>query len=108
MSTPNETSPWQRSGEPASLGDPHGLVTLVEGQAFCVCSRTGDIGIGSPQGIFFADTRLISVADLRIDGLPLEPLAVARLAGFAADFVARTRPAMGTDRPLLVVRRRRS
>jgi glycogen debranching enzyme len=107
VNTPNETSPWQRTGEPASLGDPHGLVTLVEGQAFCLCSRTGDIGTGSPQGVFFADTRLVSSADLRIDGLPLEPLAVARIAGFAADFVARTRPAEGMPHPPLIVRRRR-
>src|SRR5205807_613821 len=45
--------PWIFAGESPSLGQPGGTVTLVEGSAFCISGRSGDVFPGSPQGLFF-------------------------------------------------------
>jgi len=51
--------PWTTSAS-ASLGGADGIVTLVEGSAFCISSRTGEIDPVHPQGLFFRDTRFLS------------------------------------------------
>ncbi len=50
--------PWTTSAS-ASIGA-DGIVTLVEGSAFCISSRSGEIDPARPQGLFFRDTRFIS------------------------------------------------
>ena len=91
--------PWNVAGESAALGSPGSTITLVEGSAFCISDGNGDIRPGSPQGLFFRDTRLVSVLQLRVNGAPPEPLAGTSTDPFAAVFVARSGD-------LLVLRRR--
>jgi glycogen debranching enzyme len=100
-------SPWVLATEPTSLGDPTNLVTLVDGQTFCLSGRSGDLGANPSHGVFFADMRVLSEARLTVDGSPLEPLAVSPNGSDAVSFVGRSVLAPGTDRRLLVIRRRR-
>ncbi|MGH9069466.1 MAG: amylo-alpha-1,6-glucosidase [Acidimicrobiales bacterium] len=101
------TDGWAYGGAPPTPTDASGTVTLVEGVTFCICDRAGDIGHGDEEGLFFQDTRFLSRFELEVDGRRLDPLAVHRLAPYAAEFVARRPPRAGTaDSTLLVVRRR--
>lgn len=108
MSEPNP-SPWVLANEPTSLGDPTNLVTLVDGQTFCLSGRSGDLGGNRAHGVFFADRRVLATQRLTVDGAPLEPLAVSLTGATQATFVGRSLPPAGapSGRRLLVLRRRR-
>ncbi|MFI6817880.1 glycogen debranching N-terminal domain-containing protein [Nonomuraea sp. NPDC050328] len=83
------------------------LVTLVEGDSFAVSTRNGDIVPGDAQGVYHADTRLISHWELRVDEAPVEALEVVAAAPYHATFVGRARPRPGAaESTLLVVRDR--
>jgi glycogen debranching enzyme len=98
---------WAFTGESVPLGQPGGTVTLVEGSAFCISGRSGDVQPGTPQGLIFRDTRFLSRLELRVNGQQPEPLCAAPLDPFSCTFVARTRPRAGrADSTLLVVRHR--
>ena len=95
------------AGGVASLGQPGGAVTLVEGSTFCISSTSGDIVAGTAQGLFFLDTRFLSFLELRVNGEPPEPLAAAPDEPFSGTFVSRARPRVGrADSTLMVFRRR--
>ncbi|GLV52330.1 amylo-alpha-1,6-glucosidase [Thermobispora bispora] len=99
------TNAWTFEGQPAALGDT--TVTLVEGTSFCVSTRTGDIVSGGAQGVYHADTRLLSRWELRIDDVPVEPLQVLSDQPYHARFIGRTQPRPGrAESTLLVVRDR--
>jgi glycogen debranching enzyme len=99
--------PWTFAGESAPLGQPGGTVTLVEGSAFAISGRSGDIVPGTPQGLFFRDTRFLSQLELRVNGQQPEPLAAETPEPFSAVFVSRTRPRPGqADSTLMVFRYR--
>src|SRR5437762_13518330 len=83
--------PWTYSSEVPHLGT-SGTVTLVEGSAFCISGRSGDMAPNSPQGVFFRDTRFLSRVELRVNGQLPEPLAAESLDPFSATFALRTRP----------------
>src|SRR5438445_9715831 len=101
------SDPWTFGGESASLGQAGGTVTLVEGPAFCISGRSGDMAPGSPQGLFFRDTRFLSRLELRVNGHLPEPLAAEAMDPFSATFVLRSRPRQGRpDSPLMVFRSR--
>ena len=91
--------PWNFDGESVPLRTPGGLVTLVQGSAFCLSRTSGDIAGGTPQGLFFRDVRILSTFSLRVNGRSPEALAATVTDPFSAAFVART----GT---LLVIRHR--
>jgi glycogen debranching enzyme len=91
--------PWNFAGESVALGAPGATITLVEGSAFCISDGSGDIRPGTPQGLFFRDTRLVSALSLRVNGAPPDALAGTSTDPFAAVFVARSAN-------LLVLRRR--
>ena len=98
--------PWTLSGD-----DTHhaaeGLVTLVEGSAFCISGRNGDVTPGTSQGLFFRDTRFLSGIDLQVNGHRPETLAAERTSPFSATFVMRSRPVAGrADSHLMVLRYR--
>jgi glycogen debranching enzyme len=96
---------WTFAGEPVRVGG--GTVTLLEGSSFCLCEPTGDISHGSPQGLFFRDTRILSAWQLRLDDEAVEPLAVMTEAPYRATFLGRGRPRAGlADSTLLVERQR--
>ena len=96
---------WVQESEPLTLGS--GAVTLVEGSSFCVCTPSGDIAPGGAHGVFFADTRVLSRWELRVDDEPVEPLAVVPHEPFRAMFVGRARPRPGRADSTLLVQRER-
>ncbi|MER6583154.1 glycogen debranching N-terminal domain-containing protein [Nonomuraea sp. NPDC001023] len=95
---------WTFEGQPGALGD---TVTLVEGGSFCVCQCGGDIVPGGAQGVYHADTRLLSRWMLRVDDHPVEPLQVIMGEPYHATFLGKARPRPGwAESTLLVVRDR--
>ncbi len=101
-----QPSPWVLATEPTSLGDPTGLITLVDGQTFCLSGRSGDFSTNPTHGVFFADMRVLSQARLLVGGVPVETLAVSVADASGATFVGRSVPAGQAEPRLLVVRRR--
>lgn len=101
-----QPSPWVLATEPTSLGDPSSLVTLVDGQTFCLSGRSGDFSSNPTHGVFFADMRVLSTARLLVGGSTLESLAVNIGDASSATFVGRSRPAAHQDARVLVIRRR--
>ncbi|MBI4936450.1 MAG: amylo-alpha-1,6-glucosidase [Actinobacteria bacterium] len=99
-------SPWVLAGEPTSLGDPSSLVTLVNGQTFCLSGRSGDFSANPAHGVFFADMRVLSMARLLVGGATVESLAVNLDDASSATFVGRSVPLLPTDPRVLVIRRR--
>ncbi|MGH9264134.1 MAG: amylo-alpha-1,6-glucosidase [Acidimicrobiales bacterium] len=100
------TDPWTVSGE-EPMGAPDGVVTLVQGSAFCISGRDGDVSPGTPQGLFFRDTRFLSGVDLHLNGHRPEVLAAERTGPFSATFVLRSQPHAGqADSSLMVLRYR--
>jgi glycogen debranching enzyme len=100
------TSPWTSSSS-ASLTSGGGIVTLVEGSAFCISGRSGNMHPHSPEGLFFRDTRFLSQVELRVNGQLPEPLAANTPDPFSGVFVSRDLPAPGrADSHLLVFRHR--
>src|SRR5437588_12456439 len=98
--------PWTYSGEVPMLGTA-GTVTLVEGSAFAISGRSGDMAPNLPQGFFFRDTRFLSRLGLLGNGQPPEALEAEPLDPFSATFALRTRPRPGrADSPLLLFRHR--
>src|ERR1700682_3843533 len=94
------SDPGAPAGERAPLGSADGTITLVEGSAFCISGRTGNLAPGGAQGLFFWDTRFLPRLEVRLNGAPPERLAPTVTDPFSAAFVARVGPT------LLVIRRR--
>jgi glycogen debranching enzyme len=101
------TDPWNFPGESPALPQSGGLVTLVQGSAFSISERTGDMLPGLPQGLFFRDTRFLSSFRITVNGQMPEALAADTTDPYAAAFVARIRPRPGVfDSTLMVFRHR--
>lgn len=99
--------PWASSAG-ASLGvRSGGTITLVEGSAFCISGRSGNIHPNDPEGLFFRDTRFLSRLELRVNDSEPEPLSAMPLDPFSASFVSRDQPAPGKADSHLVVFRNR-
>ena len=62
---------------------------------------------GSPQGVFFRDTRIISRWQVTLDGEPVETLAVLTQEPWRATFVGRAAPRPGRVESTLLLRRDR-
>ncbi len=101
-----QPSPWVLAGEPTSLGDPTGLITLVDGQTFCLSGRSGDFNTNPTHGVFFADMRVLSQARLLVGGVTVEPLTVSLTDASDCTFVGRSVAHHQADPRILVVRRR--
>ncbi|HKY76149.1 MAG TPA: glycogen debranching N-terminal domain-containing protein [Acidimicrobiia bacterium] len=99
------TSPWTPSANP-SLGA-GGTVTLVEGPAFCISGRTGNMHANFPEGLFYRDTRFLSEMELQVNGQVPEPLAATTTDPFSASFVLRDHPLRGRADAHLVIFRHR-
>ncbi|MGB6057464.1 MAG: glycogen debranching N-terminal domain-containing protein [Microthrixaceae bacterium] len=99
-------SPFDGSRKVASLAH-QGLITVLDGQSFCLSSRTGDIQRGEPQGLFVLDTRLVSYWRLLLNSKPIELLACGNEEPFSAVFLGRSYPPEGqADSDLVVFRHR--
>ena len=90
-----DASPYAGTTPVASLTRSPAGVTLVEGQAFCLSGRDGDISEDLPHGVFVLDTRVLSRWSLRLNGHAPEPLAVDVTEPYAATFVGRGHPSEG-------------
>ena len=101
-----QPSPWVLASEPTSLGDPTSMITLVDGQTFCLSGRSGDFSSNPTHGVFFADMRVLSQARLLVSGSPVESLAVTLSDASSATFVGRSQLTSPSEPRLLVVRRR--
>lgn len=101
------SDPWNFAGESPSLGRAAGVVTLVEGSAFAISGRSGDMVPGSAQGLFYRDSRFLSRWELKVNGAAAEPLSAITTDPFSAIFVSRRCPAAGqADSTLMVFRYR--
>ncbi|HWB72878.1 MAG TPA: glycogen debranching N-terminal domain-containing protein [Egibacteraceae bacterium] len=98
--------PWTTVAEPARLGQPEGVVTLVEGSSFAISDRSGDVRPGSAHGLFFLDTRFLSRLELTVDGHRPEVLGVSVSEPFAGTFVQQVRPERRGAGRLVIVRHR--
>jgi glycogen debranching enzyme len=98
--------PWTTTAS-ATLGGEGSVVTLVEGPAFAISQRSGDMLPGFPHGLFFRDTRLVSDLRLLVNGQAPEPLASTTVDPFSASFVLRDSPAPSKADSHLVVFRNR-
>src|SRR5262249_57623303 len=102
-----ESSPWENRLPAASVSGGPRQVTLVEGQTFCIAEASGDIHETAPLGLFYLDERILSRWQLRLNGHPLESLAVTTPEPFASMHVTRGEPAVGqADANVVVVRHR--
>jgi glycogen debranching enzyme len=82
-------------------------VTLVEGPAFCISGRTGNMHASFPEGLFYRDTRFLSEMELRVNSQVPEPLAATTTDPFSASFVLRDHPQRGRADSHLVIFRHR-
>jgi glycogen debranching enzyme len=98
--------PWTTSAS-ASLGAAGGTLTLVEGSAFCISARSGEIDPAHPQGLFFRDTRFLSEFRLELNGAAAESLGASTPDPFSAVMVLRGAPARDRVASHLTVVRRR-
>ncbi|MDT7757734.1 MAG: hypothetical protein QOH27_3632 [Mycobacterium sp.] len=99
---------WASGTGPPVTGD-DGDVTLLEGSTFCISAMSGDVHRDRPQGLFVADTRMLSCWRLAIDGAPVQNLATIEepTEPYRATFVGRTPPRQWlADSTMLVLRDR--
>ena len=86
------------------------MVSILDGSTFVVSDRRGDIEAAAdqPHGLFFRDTRFLSLWRLTLDGAPLEVLSTDQVDYFSSQFFLY--PATGTiyRNPYLSVIRQRS
>jgi len=101
------TTVWSSgAGPPAHAGGSAALI-LVEGSTFCVSASSGDILPDRAQGLFVADTRVVSTWQLQVNGAPVEHLTTIEDESYRATFVARTVPRLGLADSTLLVQRTR-
>jgi glycogen debranching enzyme len=97
--------PWTANA-PAAFGVGTGTITLVEGPAFCISERSGDVVPKVAQGLFFRDTRFLSTLRLLVNGHPPELLSAATTDPFSAVFVLRAPPEGQAEPHVMLLRRR--
>ena len=86
----------------------HDLVTCLQAPTVALSSADGQIRADGAQGVFAADLRVLSTAELTVDGAALEAISAALIGAHAADFVAVIRrPGGRTPDPTSWLRRRR-
>src|SRR6202167_2900667 len=101
------SDPWTYSGRVTVLDQASGVVTLVDESTFAISGLAGDMVVGSAQGLFVRDTRMLSRMELRVNGARPEALAAVTDNPFWATFVSRCRPRPGlSDSTLMVFRAR--
>lgn len=100
-------SPWTFSGPAPSWAATSEVVTLVDGNAFCISDQAGDITPGAVQGLFFHDIRMLSRWELYLDGRRMEGLSFVPADPFSGDFVSRLTSKENERDSALVVKRSR-
>jgi hypothetical protein len=89
-------------------GPDAGSVTILEGSSFCVSDSDGDIHPRLPHGLFVRDTRILSTWLTRINGHPVEPLAVESDLPYRTVLLGRlrTQDERASESSLVIERRR--
>ncbi len=101
------SDPWNFAGPVTQVAGSAGTVTLVDESTFAISDGAGDMTVGSAQGLFFRDTRVLSRLQLLVDGGRVEPLAAVNDDPFSSTFVSRCAPPAGrADSTLMVFRSR--
>lgn len=96
---------WNADNTAGAAGQ--SAITLVEGSSFCISMPNGDISPHHPHGIFYQDTRVLSLWSLTIGKEPLEPLGAWTPAPYKGVYVGRAVAIGGrADTPLTVERSR--
>ena len=82
---PNQADPTYRLNQENMSGD---TVSILDGSTFLVCDRRGDIEAGAdqPHGLFFRDTRFLSLWRLTLDGAALTVLSTDDVDYFSSQF----------------------
>lgn len=84
-----------------------GTVTLFDGACFCISAARGEIRPGAAEGLFYEDTRVLSLWQVLLDGVLPEPLGTLVTAPHSATFLSRGRRDPGvSDADVLLERRR--
>ncbi|MHB8858349.1 MAG: amylo-alpha-1,6-glucosidase [Thermoleophilia bacterium] len=84
-----------------------GELSILDGSTFFVSNLLGDAFGSRTQGLFFRDTRFLSVFRIEVDGLSLRVLGVHEVDYYsAAFFLARELPEAASDSDLSIVRHR--
>jgi len=90
-----------------SAGDPADRVMVVEGAAYLVSARSGEIAPERPEGFFFRDVRFLSRWELTVNAQVPEALAGNIVDPYRVTLVGRVgRPEDRGDATLLVLRHR--
>ena len=76
------SEPWTYSGKVTVVDQASGVVTLVDESTFAISGLAGDMVVGSAEGLFVRDTRILSRMELRVNGArpeadDTEPIGVA-------------------------------
>src|ERR1700691_5255716 len=101
------SDPWTYSGRVTVLDQASGVVTLVDESTFAISGLAGDVVVGSAQGLFVRDKRILSRMELRVNGARPEALSAVSDDPFSATFVSRCKPRPGVaDSTLMVFRAR--
>ncbi len=101
------SDPWNYAGPVAQINSGPGVVTLVDESTFVLSDSSGDMSLGSAQGLFVRDTRILSRFEVLVDGTRTEPLTSVAGDPFSTTFVSRCLPAPGrADSTLMVFRSR--
>jgi glycogen debranching enzyme len=101
------SSAFNATAPVASLGDGGGPVTLVEGRTFAISDQVGDMTPAAVHGLFLLDCRVLSQFQLRVNGAPLQNLAIESRESYSATFVSLAQATGGhADSELTVLRRR--
>lgn len=82
-----------------------GMVTLVEGSTFCISGRAGDLTAEAAQGLFYQDTRILSIWQVRVQGAVPQVVMVLRGEPFQAKFISRV--PVGDEQTELLIERTR-
>ena len=86
----------------------HELMTCLQAPTVALSAADGQIRPSGAQGVFAADLRVLSTAEVTVDGRLPEPISNALLGADAVDFLAAVRRTGGpTPDPTRWVRRRR-
>ncbi len=90
------------------MGQEHiGELSVLDGSTFFVSDLRGDALGERTHGLFYRDTRFLSLFKIEVDNLPLRILSVHEVDYYsAAFFMSRELPGLATDPDLSIVRHR--
>jgi hypothetical protein len=77
------------TGGPTGHGPAHDLVTVIDGSTLCISDRGGGHPARAPAGAVRAGYPVALALELRIGGVPPEPLTVQTKEPYAAMFIGR-------------------